>query len=56
MPTELLDAGEFWDPFAEVYAVSADGQRFLVLLPVEGDRELHMPVVLNRESLLETEE
>ena len=35
------------------YAVSADGQRFLVKLPVDGGRKLQMHVVVNWESLLE---
>ena len=53
-PTALLDAGSFrsgWDS----YGVSADGQRFLVKKPVEGDRELQLHVIVNWESLLENE-
>ncbi len=51
--TELFDVGEFKHPTADAYAVSADGLRFLVLLPVEGERKLQMQVVVNWESLLE---
>jgi len=53
LPAELFDAGEFRDPFADVYAVSADGQRFLVMLRLEDEEELRMNVVVNWESLLE---
>jgi dipeptidyl aminopeptidase/acylaminoacyl peptidase len=56
LPTELFDAGELGGGGSDHYAVSADGQRFLVKLPVEDDRKLQMHVVVNWESLLETEE
>ena len=53
LPSELFDAGERSRASQDQYAVSADGQRFLVKLPVEGDRKLQMHVVVNWESLLE---
>ena len=53
LPTELFDAGEFGTAHSDVYAVSANGQRFLVMLPVEDEGKLRMHVVVNWESLLE---
>jgi tricorn protease-like protein len=52
LPRELFAVGEFGSVGGKHYAVSADGQRFLVKMPVESDRKLHMHIVLNWESLL----
>ena len=55
LPTVLfeLDA-EPTDPVLDEYAVTADGQRFLVIVPVEEEETpLSMHVVLNWTSLLE---
>ena len=54
--TNRIGAGEVGDLLADVYAVSADGQRFLVKLPVDGERKLQMHVVVNWESLLQSGE
>jgi len=53
LPTELFEAGVVGNAIQNNYAVSADGQRFLVQVPVESDRRRQMHVVLNWESLLE---
>ena len=54
-PTALFDAGTF-DEDLDYYAVSSDGQRFLVRQPIENDRKLQMHVILNWTSLLESAE
>jgi len=53
LPVELFDVSEMWSPAARLHAASADGQRFLAKLPVEGGRKPQMHVVVNWESLLE---
>ncbi len=55
LPTTLFEIADA-DPVSDYYAVSADGQRFLVRVPVETDRKLQMHVVLNWESVLESGE
>ncbi len=52
-PVRALRRGRKVAGLRDHYAVSADGQRFLVKLSVEGDRKLQMHVVVNWESLLE---
>ena len=51
LPTALFEVGRH-DPTRDNYAVSADGQRFLVKVPVEGAPE-RIHVVTNWTSLLE---
>jgi len=54
LPTALFEVGRF-APWLDQYAVTADGQRFLVKVPIgEVDTRLH--VILNWTSLLETNE
>jgi Tol biopolymer transport system component len=52
LPTALFEIGNT-DPTADTYGVSADGQRFLVRVPVQGDVEEKIHVVTNWTSLLE---
>ena len=54
--TELFAAGDLGSDAGDHYAVSADGQRFLVKVPIDDYSKFQMHVVLNWESLLETEE
>jgi Tol biopolymer transport system component len=58
LPTALFDLAmpQHRGLMRDDYAVSADGQRFLVKVPIEDDRKLQMHVVLNWESLLESGE
>jgi Tol biopolymer transport system component len=51
LPTALFEVGDF-NPGDDDYGVSADGQRFLVKVPVEEDVEARIHVVLNWPSLL----
>jgi Tol biopolymer transport system component len=51
LPTQLF-AGVMADPYTDHYAVSADGQRFLVKVPVEGAALEKIHVVTNWTSLL----
>jgi Tol biopolymer transport system component len=51
LPTALFDVGES-EPYVDTYAVSADGQRFLVKAPVEGATPERIHVVTNWTSLL----
>jgi Tol biopolymer transport system component len=55
LPTVLFELeAEAMDPVVDEYAVSADGQRFLVIVPVEQETAaMSMHVVLNWTSLLE---
>jgi hypothetical protein len=52
-PTALFDTGVTLAPTATDYAVSADGQRFLVKVPVDEDAEARIHVITNWTSLLE---
>jgi len=53
LPTELFAAGLLGSDAGDHYAVSADGQRFLVKVPIGDDSKFQMHVVLNWESLLD---
>jgi Tol biopolymer transport system component len=53
LPTELFAAGLLGSSGGDHYAVSADGQRFLVKVPIDDDSKFQMHVVLNWESLLD---
>jgi Tol biopolymer transport system component len=52
LPTVLFEA-RLTDPIRDEYAVTADGQRFLVRVPIEDETAMSMHVVLNWTSLLE---
>jgi len=52
-PTELFDTGMSSAPTANEYAVNADGQRFLVKVPVEKDSGARIHIVTHWTSLLE---
>jgi eukaryotic-like serine/threonine-protein kinase len=52
-PTALFDAGTF-DVNLDYFAVSSDGQRFLVRQPTGSDRKVQMHVISNWTSLLES--
>jgi Tol biopolymer transport system component len=52
LPTALFKAGPV-NPVQDNYAVSADGQRFLVKVPAQGSTRERIHVVLNWTSLLE---
>jgi hypothetical protein len=53
LPTELFEVPLVVRPQLDDYAVSSDGQRFLVKVPAEGDPGERIHVVLNWPSLLE---
>jgi hypothetical protein len=53
LPVELFRLGVTEAPMLDDYAVTADGQRFLVKMPIEADRLPEIQVVLNWTSLLE---
>jgi Tol biopolymer transport system component len=53
LPTELFEVPIVTRPQLDEYAVSADGQRFLVKAPIEGDPGERIHVVTNWTSLLE---
>ena len=55
LPTALFEVLNY-APFVDQYAVSADGQRFLVKVPVEQDSRDRLHVITNWTSLLETNE
>ena len=52
LPTALFEVGRS-APWVDQYAVSADGQRFLVKVPVEQESPERIHVVTNWTSLLE---
>jgi Tol biopolymer transport system component len=52
LPTPLFDA-RATDPIRDEYAVTADGQRFLVKVPVENQSSRRLHVIVNWTSLLE---
>ena len=53
LPTELFEAGVALRPVSDTYAVSTDGQRFLVQVPVGEDVDKRVHVITNWTSLLE---
>ena len=53
LPTELFEVPLVVRPQLDDYAVSPDGQRFLVKVPAEGERGERIHVVTNWPSLLE---
>jgi Tol biopolymer transport system component len=53
LPTKLFELGGFLGPEYDDYAPSADGERFLVKVPVEEKQVVRMHVVTNWQSLLE---
>ena len=53
LPTELFEVPMVTRSDVDEYAVSPDGQRFLVKVPVEGDSAERIHVVTNWPSLLE---
>jgi hypothetical protein len=53
LPSELFEIPIVQRPQLDDYAVGADGQRFLVKVPVEGESAERIHVVLNWPSLLE---
>jgi Tol biopolymer transport system component len=53
LPTELFEVPLVVRPQLDDYAVSSDGQRFLVKVPAEGDRGERIHIVTNWTSLLE---
>ena len=53
LPTKLFGIGGFQGPDYDDYAPSADGQRFLVKLPVDKRQRVRMHVVTSWPSLLE---
>jgi len=55
LPSELFAVGEYGSVSGKHYAVSADGQRFLVKVALEDESRLQLHIILNRESLLEAE-
>jgi Tol biopolymer transport system component len=55
LPTALFE-GLNTNPVVDQYAVSADGQRFLVKVPIEQDSGGRIHVITNWTSLLETDE
>ena len=55
LPKELFPIGGFSGPDYDDYAPTADGQRFLVKMPVDAVRPTRMHVVTNWQSLLDQE-
>jgi hypothetical protein len=53
LPVELFEIRGLQGSGYDDYAPSADGQRFLVKLPLEADRKRQLHVVTNWPSLLE---
>jgi hypothetical protein len=53
LPADLFELRVFTQQILDDYESSADGQRFLVKLPVEQDRKAQLHVLTNWTSLLE---